>query len=557
MDDSLNPLLAIALIFIASYPAGLLARRIGIPAVTGNILAGVLLGPSVLGIFQRTVAQDLELVSVFAMGLVTAIIGGHLSYRRLHNAKRRILSVTLVEMGMTALLVTSGTFLIARDLKIALLLGAIAVSTAPATVLAVVREERAKGLLVKTVLASVALDNVFCIVMFAMALALVGDASILGTGFLAGGLWLPLFNLFLSVLMGSAVGALLIFLVRRHQIEPFTGLLLAVLLTSGGAQFLGISPLLSSLCMGIVVGNSGRETEKLISSLESLEPILFTCFFTLAGVNLELHTLATVGFLGAIYFGARAVGKIGGGFLGGRLGTDVSRVRNNVGLALLPQAGLAIGLVVLLQGDPRFPQELISTITNVVLAAVVINEILGPPLVHRSVKRAGEAGKDRPRLVEFFHEEYILIPLDAEDQWDAIRQLAGFLIRSHGLKDISVDQLVESAEEREREFSTAIGNEVALPHAHITAGPEIMGVMGISHRGLDFGAPDGSQVHFVILIVTPKEHLEKHLEVMSTVARIMSHPEIRTQLFIAANAAEAAEAVEADLVHDYNYFLED
>ena len=115
--------MAIALIFAAGYPAGLLARRVGMPAVTGNILAGVLLGPSLFGVFPSTMAEDLELVTIFAMGLITVVIGGHLNYRRLHNAKRRIGSVALLEITLTAGLVTSAVFLVGQEWPTAILLG--------------------------------------------------------------------------------------------------------------------------------------------------------------------------------------------------------------------------------------------------------------------------------------------------------------------------------------------------------------------------------------------------------------------------------------------------
>ena len=129
--DTLNPLLAIAVIFATGYPAGLLARRLGVPAVTGNILAGVLLGMS--GIFTHATARELEPVTLFAMGLMTVVIGGHLSWRRLHNAKRRVLAVAICEVFLTAALVCLVCLLLDTGWEVAILLGSIAVATAPAS----------------------------------------------------------------------------------------------------------------------------------------------------------------------------------------------------------------------------------------------------------------------------------------------------------------------------------------------------------------------------------------------------------------------------------------
>ena len=96
-----------------------------------------------------------------------------------------------------------------------------------------------------------------------------------------------------------------------------------------------------------------------------------------------------------------------------------------------------------------------------------------------------------------------------------------------------------------------------MPHARVAAGPDIMGVMGSSAEGVDFGAPDGELVHLIILIATPEEHQARHLEVMRAIARIMSRSEVRARLFAAGSPAEAFEAIESDQRHDYNYFLED
>jgi mannitol/fructose-specific phosphotransferase system IIA component (Ntr-type) len=364
-------------------------------------------------------------------------------------------------------------------------------------------------------------------------------------------------NLGLSAALGFIIAAALLVLVRRRRIEPFSGLFMAIVTTIGLAEAVGLQSLLASLTLGVVLGNAGREGEEMIDSLENLEPLLLTCFFTLAGVDLDLSRLLEVGLLGGAYFAARAVGKVAGGAIGAAIGSESPRIRRNLGPALLPQAGLAIGMVVILQGNANIASELKLTITNVVLAAVVLNEILGPPLVRRAIHRAGEAGKDRRRVVEFLQEENIRTPMRASDRWDAIRQLAEFLVRSHDLKHIKVAELVRTIEEREREFTTALGMGVALPHARVPRGPEIMGVMGIFPEGVDFGAADGEPARVVILIATPEGREDHHLEVMAAVTRIVSDAGVRARLFAARTSADAFEAIEMDLEHDYNYFLEE
>lgn len=555
-EFTLNPLLAIAVIIIAGFTAGALARRLGVPAVAGNILAGVALGPSLLGVFAEDTAIELDPVTNFIMGLITLIIGAHLNLRRIRSALRRILSIVLVEVTLTFGLVLAGAYWLGTGWQTAILLAAIATATAPGTVLAVIKEERAKGLMVKTLLAGVALNNMLCILLFSIATAAVAHANLAHEQSILQSALKPAIDIVIAAALGAALGAALPPLVRSRRVEPFTALIAAIFLATGASIYLGVSPLLTNMCMGIMLANIDRRSEAPISALENIEPILLTCFFTLAGIKLHLGDIGVMGALGGMYFVARAIGKAGGGFIGGALGGSVARIRNTLGLALLPQAGLAIGQVVILQGDARLPADIVNIITDVVLATVVLNEMVGPPLVRRAILRAGEGGKDRRRIVEFLQEEFIMVPLRSDDRWGVIRELGEFLIRSHDVRDVTTEELIKSVEERERTFTTAIGSGVALPHARVPDGPDIMGVMGISRKGIDFDAPDGEPVRVVIMIATPEAHKERHAEVLAAVARMLSDADVRGRLFTARDPAEAFEAIETEARHDYNYFLE-
>lgn len=554
-----TPLFSVGVIFVVGYASGRLANRLGVPAVTGNILAGVLMGPSVLGLFSESLVREtLRPIAVFAMGLITLVVGGHLSYRRLHNALRRILWVSLLEVAFTVALVTGALHFLGAGWRACLILGAISAATAPATVVAVIRESRSKGLFVKTLLAVVALDNVLCICLFVIAMTITRDLA--GARGLTR-VWVtavdPFYQLGGGIALGCLIGWAALFVVRHGRLTRFTAVFAAVLLATGIAQFAGLSPLFTCLALGIFLGNRGRTAEELISALESLEPVLLTCFFVLAGLDLHLRHLAFIGTLGTGYFAARLVGKGIGSRLGAKVGGSPRRVRRNIGWALLPQAGLAIGLVVLIQGDRYISKELASLITTVVLSTVILNEILGPPCVRRALRFAGEVNKDRRRLIEFLQEEHILAGMEAKDKWEAIEQLADFLVRTHRSEHISKEELLRTIRERELQASTAVGRGVAIPHGIVPRGPEIQGVLGILRRGVDFGAPDGQPVRLAALIVTPEEHREMHLQVMATLARMMSDEAIRARLFNARDAAEAYEAIESEETPHYNDFLEE
>lgn len=559
-----TPLFSVGVIFVAGFAGGRLANRLGLPAVTGNIMAGVVMGPSLLGLFPETLVREtLRPIAIFAMGLITLVVGGHLSYRRLHNALRRILWISVLEAGLTLGLVITAARLLGARWNVALILGAISTATAPATVVAVVRETRSKGLLVKTALAAVALDNVLCIFLFVLAMTIARDTAQADR---LTWLWItmgdPLWQLGGGTGLGLLIGRAALFFTHKYGLSRFTAVFGAVLLGTGTAQFAGLSPLLVCLAMGIYFGNSGRSAEAFVDALESLEPVLLTCFFVLAGLDLnltKLYEMSAVGLgsLGLAYFVARFCGKSLGSFVGAAAGGSPKRVRDGVGLCLLPQAGLAIGLVVLIQGDRFIPSALAQVITTVVLATVVLNELIGPPLVRRALQTSNEINKDRRRLIEFLQEEHILTGMEAENKWDAIDQLAEFLVRTHRSEHISKNELLKTIREREQEAPTGIGGGVAIPHGIVASGPEIQGVLGILKEGVDFDSPDAEPVRLAALIVTPEEHRDMHLQVIATLARMMSDEAIRGRLFTARDAAEAFEAIESEETPHYNDFLED
>jgi mannitol/fructose-specific phosphotransferase system IIA component (Ntr-type) len=232
------------------------------------------------------------------------------------------------------------------------------------------------------------------------------------------------------------------------------------------------------------------------------------------------------------------------------------RLWSNVPLGLIPQAGVAIGLVVLLDADRHIPGAVSEAVGAVVLAAVAINEIIGPLFTRLALVRAKEVNLDRPRLIDFLHEEFILTDLKAQDKWDAIQQLTKFLVRTHGIEAADSEDVYHSIVEREQSLSTAIGHGVAIPHGRVAAGPAIRGVLGISREGVEFGAPDGAPVHILMLIVTPAEHEEQHLKVMAGLAAMVSDEVLRARLIAASDANDAWEVLEGGDVHDYNYFLE-
>lgn len=557
----MNPLLTLALVLVAGISAGAAAKRLRAPAVTGQILAGMLLGPSVAGVLVHAQADQISTVIDFALGLMAVAVGSHLRIRQLANAKFRLGVLLLCESTVTpAFVFVACRYGAGASLPVALVLAAISISTAPATILAIVRESRARGVLTKTLLAGVALDNMACITLFELARGAArslvnGDthvtvaASAIDAARLLG----------LSLALGAGVGAALVALTRRVvRRDRLTALsLVAILLTVGLADQVGASTMLSCLFLGATLGNlTPRKEEIGHSLLSNLEYAIFAVFFTVAGSELHVSSVGKGGLLALTAFAARFVGKWASATVAMRLARATKPVRRYLGVALVPQAGLAVGLMLIVTEDPSL-DPLRDVILAVVLTVVLCNELVGPILTRLAVARSGEAGMDRARVLDFLHEEHIVTGFSAATKEEAIRTLAKHLLRTRRL-GMEEDELVALVLEREAEQSTCLGDGLAIPHGRRPRGDGVVGVMGLSPEGLRLETPDGQPVHCMVLILTPAGEEHRHLGVLAALARAVGADEsARDELFHAPSPAHAYDLLHAgDAAEDFNHFLE-
>ncbi len=556
-----DPLLILAVVLVSGTLLGFLARRAMLPAVTGQIIAGVILGPSVLALFDTEAVAGLEPLTHFALALIGVTVGAHLNIQRLRNAVRRLFWLMLTEALVTPLVVLALLRATDTEPTLGFLLATLAVSTAPATVVALVRETRAKGVFVKTLVAAVALNNIACIFLFELARE-AGRITLTGASLEAEGALqvLAQAGLRLGAAIGVGVGAAVAaHVVSLRVVIPDRLTTLSVttlLLTFGLASYLGVSPLAASLALGVAQTNLSPERERIADSVfHNFEPVILCVFFTLAGMHLDLEHAMTAGSLAGLFVVGRTVGKIVSSNLAMRIAGATDRVRRWLGPALLPQAGVAVGLVILIQGDPAFA-GIEQTFTVVVLTAVTFFEIVGPLTTRVALTRAREVGLDRPRLVDFLQEENIRTDLEGRDFDHTLEQLVDLLIRSHQLVGVDRDALLRSVREREAEVSTCLGEGLAVPHGELPEGFEMAGVMGLSQRGLDFPTPDGRLVHCVVLLATPRGERDRHLEVLAALARtIGSDPAVQERLYNAKTPAHAYEILHGEQTEEFNYFL--
>ena len=555
-----EPLLLLAVVLVAGIFFGALARLVRLPGITGQIVGGVLIGGAGLDLFGEASVAGLEPLTDIALSLIAVTVGAHLHVPRLRNAVRRLSYLLIAESTITPLLVFAGVYgLGGASLELAMLFGAVSIATAPATIVALVRETRSKGVFVKTLVAAVALNNTACIVVFEVCRAVIGSDFSLETSSLfdTNGALVELVG---PVLLGG-IAALTLDRVTRLALGPealATAAVVALVLTSSLATSMGISAMLACLVLGAVQANITHSRSHLVDSVfANFQPAILTVFFMLAGMHLSFEHLERAGILIALYFATRFAGKMISADLALRAAQATERVRQNLGLALIPQAGLAVGLVLLIQEDARFADSA-DLFAAVVLTVVAINEIVGPILTRMALTRAGEIGRDRLRLIDFLQEEHIVTDFTAPTKEIAIARLVDMLLRTHSLHEVDRESLLSTVVEREEQGSTCLGGGLAVPHGILPEGEAMVGVMALSRDGLGFQTPDGRPVHCMVLLGTAPEERERHLHVLAALARTVgSDRAFQDQLFESKSPAHAYELLHGEESEDFNYFMED
>jgi Kef-type K+ transport system membrane component KefB len=389
----MNEILSVGLILMSALLAGHVAQLARVPEVTGYLLIGVLIGPAALDLISHDNITTLGFLSDVALGLILFNIGSIFEASNFRQVGPGVVRVTLWEATLAFALVSLVLVLSGTAWPLALLLGVVAMETAPATTLMVLNEYDAEGPMTDRLLALVALNNMYVLVMFGVvsaALILVDSA---GQGWLASGyravhglLWATIG----SIALGALLGLLMDFWAARAK-ESGEAMILsigAVLVGVGASRWLGLSPLISTLALGATVANASPQGDRLLRALGRADPPLYAAFFVLAGAELVPSSVLSLGLIGLAYTVARTVGKVAGARIGLR-GQDVPDVvRRQIGFCLVSSSSLAVGLTIQIRA--AFPAYA-ATVTGIVLAAVVIFEIVGPLLTRRALFAAGEA----------------------------------------------------------------------------------------------------------------------------------------------------------------------
>jgi Kef-type K+ transport system membrane component KefB len=391
----MSELTSLGLILLFALLVGHVVKLVKVPEVTGYLVAGMLVGPSVLGWISHENLQSLHVFSEVGLGLILFSIGGVFEFSRMRAIGRSVLLLACAESLCAGVLVMLGMLAIGQPWQVALLLGAIAVETGAASTLMVIRENNASGPFTETLTGVIGLNNILALIAFSLVAAALDLSTLGAAGSVSmAGVGAAVFPLLWQLVGSSALGYLVGLLLAAwasRVVESGEILILltgCVLLTVGIATALDLSPLVASLAVGATMSNLSAKSRRLFEALGHTDPPLYVIFFVLAGADLELGLLPSLGLLGVAYVLCRAAGKLGGAWVGARRVHFPMPFQRLLGLSLLAQAGLAVGLVIVTR--QRFP-EIAPTVTTVVLGAVIVFEIAGPLSARFALDRTGES----------------------------------------------------------------------------------------------------------------------------------------------------------------------
>lgn len=369
-----------------------IVKKLGLPNVTGYLVAGVLIGPSFLQIIPEGWISSLTLLVNVALGFIAFSIGGEFRVSKIRSIGKSVLVITFFQALVTTAVVDIGLSLFFPP-AVAISLGAIATATAPAATLMVVRQYNAKGPVTDILLPVVALDDAIGLVVFSISLSVAKLLVATETPNVALMLLDPLREIVLSLVVGATIGAALTFGMGffHSRSNRLTSIICAVFLGTSLASLFNLSSLLLCMSIGAVMANFYPESEKMLDLTEHWTPVVFLLFFVISGAELDLQVLPTVGLLGVLYIVLRSLGKYFGARLGATLVHEEENVKKYLGVALLPQAGVAIGMSQIVVS--ALPEEYGTKIRAVVLCATLVYELVGPLLTKFVLTRAGEIKK--------------------------------------------------------------------------------------------------------------------------------------------------------------------
>jgi len=388
----MNTILGLGFVLLAGVFSARFINKLRFPSVTAYLILGILIGPSLLKLVPKGLLDSSILISNIVLGMIAFGIGQNFSFSNFKRLGKCILWISVLEACGAWILVTLAfLFILRQPFYISLLFGAIASATAPAATVMVIREYKAKGTFTNTLLGVVAIDDAWCLIIFAMSLAISKAICVhmTNTLFLLKVILHAVLVIAGAFILGTIIA--IVFSYISKYVRSSTDLLIYslgfILLSVGVALSLHLSVLLSCMFLGAVFVNINLDSFKFFDAIRTIDSPLFLLFFVLAGANLEIGLLKNLGLMGLVYLIFRMIGKVMGANLGARISEASESIKKYLGWGLVPQAGVALGCALIAKSDfPNIGNMLFSTI----IATTVVYELIGPICTKYALHKAGE-----------------------------------------------------------------------------------------------------------------------------------------------------------------------
>jgi len=390
-------IISIALMLAAGFLMTRVTKKLRLPNVTAYIVGGILAGPYVLNLVPRSVIQGTSFLPDIALAFIAFSTGEFFRLSSLKKNGGKVITITVLESCGAAILVfLTCNFVLGLNFAFSVVLGALATATAPASTIMTIRQTGAKGDFVETLLQVVALDDVVGLILYSMAISL-ATAVFSSSGFQVSAVLIPIGKNLLLVVLGCGFGFLLKYMVGPKRSTDNRLIIAIALLFSycGICAVVDVSPLLGCMAMGMVYINT-TEDERMFRQLNYFSPPILLLFFFRSGLSFDLGALVSQSdsfgtvpllLIGIIYFLVRILGKYLGAWCGCHFAGKPPKVRNFLGLALIPQAGVAIGLAAL--GARELGGSMGHALETIILSSSVLYELIGPGAAKLSLWLSG------------------------------------------------------------------------------------------------------------------------------------------------------------------------
>lgn len=401
-------IISIALMLFLGFLMTRLTKRVKLPNVTAYILVGILIGPYCLNLIPTKIIDGMSFLSDIALAFIAFSTGEFFRLSTLKKNGIKVVIITVMEACMATLFVFLVTyFVLGVDLVFSIVLAALASATAPASTMMTIRQTKSKGDFVDTLLQVVALDDVVGLIEYSVAISLALTVSLGSASVHVGSILRPIALNLGALVLGGGFGFLLKYLMHHRSKDNRLIVSVSMIFAFCGICALAdVSPLLGCMAMGMVYINVGGD-EKLFKQLKYFSPPILLLFFVRSGLSFRLDALVNTAtgigttsllVIGIVYFLVRIVGKYLGAFLGCFLVGKPKKVRNYLGLALIPQAGVAIGLASL--GARTLGGETGIALETVILSSSVLYELIGPACAKLSLYLSGSYASNEAKTTQ-------------------------------------------------------------------------------------------------------------------------------------------------------------